>query len=85
MVLKLDLNDEEMLSRILKRGEGRSDDDEHIARNRISEFRRSEPRIDKCIKATLGRYSNIVHSSINTNQTLDRTVRQLMKIAGPAS
>ncbi len=79
VILKLNLTDEKMLSRILKRGEDRSDDNEFVAKNRINEFRRSAASIDKCVEATSKKYPNVFTLQVNADQSLERTVERLIR------
>jgi adenylate kinase family enzyme len=80
IIAKLDLDDDTMLSRILKRGEGRVDDDEHIARRRISEYRRSEAKIDQCVSACLKQFpeGNVLHKVVDASKPLQQVASALM-------
>jgi adenylate kinase family enzyme len=80
-VVKLDLDDDTMLSRILRRGEGRPDDNEHIARRRILEYRRSEEKIDLCVHAYLKKNpeGNVLFKTIDASKPLQQVAASLIK------
>lgn len=72
-VAKLELDDETMISRILKGQRGRHDDAEHIVRNRVEEFRATESRIQKRIDRAIGEINNgkIKHFPVDANQSTE--------------
>lgn len=72
-VAKLNLDDETMISRILKGQRGRHDDAEHIVRNRVEEFRRTENRIRKRIDRAIIELNNgkIKHFPVDANQSIE--------------
>lgn len=81
LVLKLDLGDEEMISRILKRNEGRADDDEFTARQRIDLFRHSEKGIDKRLKGIAPKHPKVSYVCIGAGPPIDQVSWELMRVA----
>ncbi len=71
-VFKLDVDEETAVSRILKGQRGRTDDAEHIVRNRVSEFVMKEDRISKRIDRAIAQLGNgkIRHFRIDATQSV---------------
>ncbi len=71
-VFKLEIDEETAVSRILKAQRGRTDDVEHIVRNRVAEFRMQEEKISKRIDKAIAQICNgkIRHFKIDATQSI---------------